>query len=110
MLSDGDVTMAVAIAVVVLLLIVAFWLRLRSRDIAGYWASSAGALYEVRPTGSRSFALQAAADDLAGVTGPVVGHLSGLRSVTLSGGRKGHVELGGRRISWRGGDWMKQGV
>jgi hypothetical protein len=108
MFSDGDISVSVVIAIAVLLLIVAFWLRLRSKDIAGYWASTSGVLYEIQPTTGRSFTVQAAAADSPGA-GAMVGHLSGLRTVVLSG-REGQVELGGRRISWLSGDWVKQGI
>lgn len=111
MVNDDGLSKTICLAVVILLVIALCWLRLQSKDIAGFWASPAGSLYEVRPSGPRTFSLLAAAAD--GGAGPVhdTGHIAGLRSVVLSGGRRGLVELGGRRISWgRDGIWARQGV
>jgi hypothetical protein len=110
MASDGGISTAISLAVVILLIVVLCWLRLRSKDVAGFWASPAGSLYEIRPTGSRTFSLRASA---GGGGGPLhdTGRITSLRTVILSGGRRGQVELGGRRISWaRDGIWARQGI
>lgn len=116
-LTDRDLTIAIVIAVVIILVALVGWpgyLRLSSRSLGGFWASSAGSLYEVRPTGSRRFELRASSPGDEGLP-PIRGRVVGVRGLELAPGpwpgRRGKMEIGGRRIEWEGGGvWSRQGV
>ena len=109
----GSFAIAVAIAAVVILAAVLVWpgyALVRGRDLAGYWASSDGAFYEVRDAGGRAFTVRAAGE------APVAGAATGLRGVVVDSVPKkvGRLEVGGLRIEWKGGarsnSWFSQGV
>ena len=114
MVSDSDLTAAVVIAILIIVVLVCVWpgyARVRGRDLVGYWAAPGGGLYEIRDMGGRAFAVrgEAAAAAVAGVASGVA---SGVRGVAVAAlGKRGIIELGGRRIDWQGGDsWTRQGV
>jgi hypothetical protein len=111
MVTDGDLVAAILIALLILVILLCVWpgfLRLRGRDLAGYWASSSGAMYRLQPTGGRAFNVYA--DGPGRAPSATAGRITGVRGLRI-GGRSGRAELGGRRISWAGGEaWTRQGV
>jgi hypothetical protein len=114
MVTDRDLAAAVLIALILLVIALCAWpgfLRLRSRDLAGFWAAPGGVLYEVRATGDRTFDVVAPGAD-APVRAP--GHLAGVRGVRVASGGPalaGRVELGSRRVHWKNGtSWTRQGL
>lgn len=110
MVTDRDLTAAILIALLILIGVLCVWpglLRVRGGDLAGFWASPAGGLYEIRPTGARSFVVRSASPHASDA---IKGTVAGVRGVRVAG-RAGRVELGGRHINWAGGDrWTRQGV
>jgi len=115
MVSDSDLAAAIVIALLIIAVIVCVWpgyARVRGRDLAGYWASPDGGLYEIREAGGRTFVVRWAGAPSAGPAGALAGEASGVRGVAIAAlGRRGSVEPGGRRINWKGGVyWTRQGV
>jgi hypothetical protein len=117
MVSDRDLTAAVLIAAILILVALYGWpgaFRLRGRDLAGFWASPAGALYRIEGGPGPAFTVRAS-------THPgreTLGRVTGLRRVVVPGAALGErgalggaVELGGRRIQWDDGSaWVRQGA
>lgn len=112
-MTDSDLASAILIALVIILVALAVWpgyLRVRAAQLEGHWASTDGAMYEIRPTGPRTF-LVVAAGGCAGVAYRVAG-VRGVRAdAPSSTNDRGRVDLGGRRISWADGHaWTFQGI
>ncbi len=110
---DRDLSIAVLIALVIVLVVAVGWpgyLRVRARHLAGFWASQAGVLYEIRPTGGRTFTVRSSDAASPETRGTVVG-VRGVRVGVGQESRRGKMEIGGRRIAWDGsGIWSRQGV
>jgi hypothetical protein len=105
-LTNKDVLFAAALALLLIAIVACATLRVRAADIDGYWASTDGEMYEVRADSSRGFTMLTSGklEILA------KGTLRGLRGIQVNG-RRGTVNLGGRRIAWPGhGLWSRQGV
>src|SRR5262245_43544860 len=110
MVTDGDLTAAILIALLLVVVALCAWpglLRLHGRDLAGFWATPGGGLYEIRAAEGRAFEIRE--PGRAGGRPPAQGRLTGVRHVKVSGGpgavsRAGVVEAGGRRIRWKKGD------
>jgi hypothetical protein len=107
MVTDADAAYAMMLAGALVAIALCVWpgfLRVRARDLAGYWASPEGILYLLQPTGHQRFRI------LTAGAGAVPGYIWGARGLQ-AGGRAGRVELGGRRLFWDGGGtWTRQGV
>ncbi len=117
MVSDLDLSYGIVIAAAILLIAVFVWpgpARAKPGDFAGYWADTAGALYELRQAGGRRFILKGGPALSGRGPGWGRGKMVGLRSVVFGTGpqsRSGKLELGGRALAWKDGQkWYRQGV
>lgn len=115
MATDGDLTIAIIIAMLIIIIILCAWpgtARIRGGNLIGHWASPSGTYYEIRSSGSRTFAVFAG-KDAASIQGRITG-IRGVRLITVprvERPKRGHVELTSRRIKWTDGDvWTRQGL
>jgi hypothetical protein len=107
MITDSDIAVAIVVALILLIIVLGVWpgiLRVRPRDLEGYWAGTDGKLRSIKALSPKTFVVAAPGDP------STPGHISGLRGVALPTAR-GTVDLGGRRIKWSDGQvWTLQGV